>query len=230
MLAKDLVAASAKAVRDAEKAAAAAEKMRDAAKLSWEAVEGAVRLASYRLRGEWPSPEASKDRQYLWSLEQTVFAFEKAVGARPASLYSKFALARKVYTECHLERKDVSGYVSLVHIDVAAELVRAIVNARSKKLKPVPPRKQRGSSCSDYPLARKARVVGDTLELTLLDGKKYGVPLRWFPGIANAPLAAKRKVVVDGGVGLKWPILGYELGVGGLVRKCRRTRACKVRR
>jgi hypothetical protein len=89
------------------------------------------------------------------------------------------------------------------------------------------PRKLKRSSCSDYPLARKARVVGDTLEVTLLDGEKYSVPLRWFPGIASAPLAAKRKVVVDGGVGLRWPILGYDLGVGGLVRRCRRGKRCR---
>ena len=88
------------------------------------------------------------------------------------------------------------------------------------------PRKTRRSSCSDYPLARKARVVGSTLELTLLNGESYRVPLNWFPGIASAPPAAKRKVVVDHGVGLKWPILGHELGVGGLVRKCRRMRGC----
>lgn len=79
----------------------------------------------------------------------------------------------------------------------------------------------------DYPLAKTARVVGNKLNLTLRDGRKFSVPLRWFPGIAAAPASAKRKIqITRPGIGVRWPILGYDLGVGGLVSECLRQHAC----
>ncbi len=83
--------------------------------------------------------------------------------------------------------------------------------------------------CIDYPAAKKVRVEGDHIALQLVDGRQFNVPLKWFPGLNLAPVAARRDVRVDLGVGIRWPRLGYELGVGGLVRECQRRRVCAVR-
>ena len=84
----------------------------------------------------------------------------------------------------------------------------------------------KSSLCDDYPLARRVRVDRDHLALELRDGRKFTVPLKWFPNVDLAPPAARRDVRVDGGVGIHWPRLGFELGVGGLVRECLRKRVC----
>jgi hypothetical protein len=79
---------------------------------------------------------------------------------------------------------------------------------------------------NDYPIAKKVRVEGDYLALQLTDGRKFDVPLKWFPSLRHAPTEA-RKVVRNDVVGVRWPILGFELGVGGLVRECLRKKACR---
>jgi hypothetical protein len=67
------------------------------------------------------------------------------------------------------------------------------------------------------PLAKKARVADDHLYVTLRDGRVLNLPLSWFPTLNHSPGKARFRVrLVGPGVGLEWPDLGYELGVGGL--------------
>lgn len=87
-------------------------------------------------------------------------------------------------------------------------------------------KRQRHTSC-DTPLARSVRVVGDYIDLKLVDGREFQVPLEWFPGLRLAPERIKRRVKLDSPAGITWPDIGYELGVGGLVRRCQAKQQCK---
>lgn len=73
--------------------------------------------------------------------------------------------------------------------------------------------------CS-LPLAKNARVRAGILRLELLDGRLFFFPMAGFPVISAYPVSAQKNVrVIFGGTGISWPDLGYELGVGGLVRQ-----------
>jgi hypothetical protein len=71
------------------------------------------------------------------------------------------------------------------------------------------------------PFARSAKVIGTTLEISLDNGTTAVCPLDPYPGIKLAPERARRRVrVIRPGIGLRWPDLGYELGIEGLLRNC----------
>lgn len=79
------------------------------------------------------------------------------------------------------------------------------------------------------PFARSAKVKGTTLEIALDNGTTVTCSLDHYPGIKLAPERARRRVrVIRPGIGLRWPDLGYELGIAGLLRRCvKRTRVEK---
>lgn len=75
------------------------------------------------------------------------------------------------------------------------------------------------------PFARRARVRNTTLEIDLDNGTTVACPLDAYRGIALAPERARRHVrVIRPGIGLRWPDLGYELGIEGLLRQCKPAR------
>ena len=83
------------------------------------------------------------------------------------------------------------------------------------------PHKLKSKSCScddDYPLACSASVEGNYLHVCLRDGRSFRIHLSTFPSLFLAPEPARSHIrIVRPGIGLRWPDLGYELGVGGLV-------------
>jgi len=75
------------------------------------------------------------------------------------------------------------------------------------------------------PFARSAKVVGTMLEIALDSGATVECSLDPYPGIMLAPERARRRVrIIKPGIGLRWPDLGYELGIEGLLSQCRRVR------
>lgn len=83
---------------------------------------------------------------------------------------------------------------------------------------------KRASSC-DLVLATKVTVVGKRLKVKLDNGKTLDLPLTWFPSVNLAPGKVRRKVqIIRPGIGLEWPDISYELGIGGLCRQRGRLR------
>ena len=71
------------------------------------------------------------------------------------------------------------------------------------------------------PFAVRARMRADVLELDLDNGTTVQCPLDNYPGILLAPERAKKNVHVGRpGIEIRWPTLGYELGVEGLLSRC----------
>lgn len=84
------------------------------------------------------------------------------------------------------------------------------------------PRKPGSGRCKPPPFARRARVRGTTLEIDLDNGETVVCSLDGYPGIRLAPEKARKNVrVVRPGIELRWPTLGYELGIEGLLKDCR---------
>ncbi len=70
------------------------------------------------------------------------------------------------------------------------------------------------------PFARRARVTDTGLEIDLDDGTTVECSLDAYPGILLAPEHARNNVrVVPPGLELRWPDLGYELCIEGLLRE-----------
>lgn len=83
------------------------------------------------------------------------------------------------------------------------------------------PSKHKPGSCEPPPFARRAKVEGNILEILLDDNTTATCTLDAYPGITLAPEHARRRVrVIPPGIGLRWPDLGYELGIEGLLRQC----------
>lgn len=56
---------------------------------------------------------------------------------------------------------------------------------------------------------------------TPANGETIVCSLDPYPGIRLAPERARRNVrIIRPGIGLRWPDLGYELGIEGLLRQC----------
>jgi hypothetical protein len=84
------------------------------------------------------------------------------------------------------------------------------------------PSKRRKGECDPPPFAKRATVVGTNLRIALDNGTIAVCPLDPFPGLVLAPKRARHHVnVIRPGIGLRWPDLGYELGVEGLLRSCK---------
>ncbi|MFL6826449.1 MAG: DUF2442 domain-containing protein [Bradyrhizobium sp.] len=72
-------------------------------------------------------------------------------------------------------------------------------------------------------LLLQARVAdvssdGERLSVTLEDGRRISVPLRWYPRLANATPAQRAKWELAGaGFGIHWPDVDEDLSVEGLL-------------
>lgn len=83
------------------------------------------------------------------------------------------------------------------------------------------PRKPKYASCT-MPLAHKAYIQNQSLHVHLRNGDKLELPIHWFPLLKIAPKPARDRIRIMGpGIGLRWPDLGYELGVEGLTKQRR---------
>ena len=66
--------------------------------------------------------------------------------------------------------------------------------------------------------ARGVRFTAARLYVRLADGREIGAPLAWFPRLAGATAAQrKRWEPTDQGFGLHWPDLGEDVSVRGLL-------------
>ena len=69
------------------------------------------------------------------------------------------------------------------------------------------------------PLARKVSFDADNMWVELIDGRQIGVPLAYFPRLANAKLQQRKKYIISGGgVGLHWDELDEDISVSALLQ------------
>jgi Protein of unknown function (DUF2442) len=63
------------------------------------------------------------------------------------------------------------------------------------------------------------QLTGDTLTVSLRDGRVISVPLVWYPRLLNATPEQRRKwEIAGGGYGIHWPELDEDLSTAGLLR------------
>ena len=62
-------------------------------------------------------------------------------------------------------------------------------------------------------------VTGDSLSVSLKDGRTISVPLAWYPRLLHATAEQlKNWKVTGGGYGIHWPDLDEDLSTEGLLR------------
>lgn len=67
-------------------------------------------------------------------------------------------------------------------------------------------------------LATSVRFDADNMWVLLSDGRQLGVPLAYFPRLAKASAAQRKKYIVSGGgVGLHWDDLDEDISVPALL-------------
>ena len=67
-------------------------------------------------------------------------------------------------------------------------------------------------------LAKKVTFDADNMWVELLDGRQLGVPLAYFPRLAEAKSSQRKKYVISGGgVGLHWEGLDEDISVPALL-------------
>lgn len=67
-------------------------------------------------------------------------------------------------------------------------------------------------------LAKTIRFDADTMWVDLVDGRRLGVPLAYFPRLLNArPEQREAFVISGGGTGLHWDELDEDISVEGLL-------------
>lgn len=67
-------------------------------------------------------------------------------------------------------------------------------------------------------LATAVRFDADNMWVMMSDGRQLGVPLAYFPRLAKASAAQRKKYIVSGGgVGLHWDELDEDISVPGLL-------------
>ena len=82
-------------------------------------------------------------------------------------------------------------------------------------------------------LATSVKFDADNMWVLLSDGRQLGVPLAYFPRLAKASAAQRKRYVVSGGgVGLHWDELDEDISVPALLaghvdRSVKRTRPIK---
>ncbi|HEY8869033.1 MAG TPA: DUF2442 domain-containing protein [Candidatus Limnocylindrales bacterium] len=65
---------------------------------------------------------------------------------------------------------------------------------------------------------RSARVVGQTLIVSLMDGREVRVPIAWFPRLAaGSPEDRARLRIIEDGRAINWPDLDEDIGVEPLM-------------
>ena len=75
-------------------------------------------------------------------------------------------------------------------------------------------------SISEFePLARKVSFDSDNMWIELVDGRQLGVPLAYFPRLADAKPSDRRKYIISGGgVGIHWDSLNEDISVSALLQ------------
>jgi hypothetical protein len=82
------------------------------------------------------------------------------------------------------------------------------------------------------PLAERVTFDTDTMWVHLVDGRQLGVPLAYFPRLANASMSQRKKYIISGGgLGLHWEQLDEDISVPLLLQGAvdRYTQAPKAR-
>jgi len=65
----------------------------------------------------------------------------------------------------------------------------------------------------------RVRFKGDSLIVSLKDGREISVPLAWYPRLQNATTSQRKHFkLAGGGYGIHWPELDEDLSTGGLLR------------
>jgi len=63
------------------------------------------------------------------------------------------------------------------------------------------------------------QFTGDSLSVSLRDGRVIAVPLAWYPRLLKAtPAQRKNWKIAGGGYGIHWPDLDEDLSTEGLLR------------
>jgi hypothetical protein len=66
-------------------------------------------------------------------------------------------------------------------------------------------------------LAKKVTFDADNMWVELIDGRQLGVPLAYFPRLAGAKSAQRKKYIISGGgVGIHWEALDEDISVPAL--------------
>jgi hypothetical protein len=77
------------------------------------------------------------------------------------------------------------------------------------------------SSASEFsrPLAVDVSVSGDTLTVTLADGRTISAPLDWYPRLKEGTARERdRWELIGQGIGIHWPDLDEDISVGALLQ------------
>ena len=65
----------------------------------------------------------------------------------------------------------------------------------------------------------RVRFKGDSLIVSLKDGREISVPLAWYPRLQNASASQRKNFkVAGGGYGIHWPEIDEDLSTEGLLR------------
>lgn len=65
----------------------------------------------------------------------------------------------------------------------------------------------------------RVRFKGDSLIVSLKDGREISVPLAWYPRLQNASAAQRKNFkLAGGGYGIHWPEIDEDLSTEGLLR------------
>ena len=68
------------------------------------------------------------------------------------------------------------------------------------------------------PKAIAARVDGDRLRVTLVDGREISIPTAWYPWLHDATAEQQADIeIIEGGLGLWWEAMEDSLSVPGLL-------------
>lgn len=75
-------------------------------------------------------------------------------------------------------------------------------------------------STSEFePLAKRVTFDSDNMWVELIDGRQLGVPLAYFPRLANAKSSHRKKYIISGGgLGLHWESLDEDISVPALLQ------------
>lgn len=69
---------------------------------------------------------------------------------------------------------------------------------------------------SSFPKAATVRFDDDTMWVGLIDGRILGVPLSWFPRLAEGTPAQRERFEISNG-GLHWDDLDEDISIDGLL-------------
>ena len=69
------------------------------------------------------------------------------------------------------------------------------------------------------PRAKEVTFDSDSIWVQLVDGRQIGVPLAYFPRLANAKPAQRKQYVISGGAtGIHWDSIDQDISVPALLR------------